>query len=51
MWLAMRGALEGPIRTLHQNYYLATTTAMTVALYEPESIPAAAAAPLAEAVL
>jgi protocatechuate 4,5-dioxygenase beta chain len=37
MWLAMRGALEGPIRTLHQNYYLATTTAMTVTLYEPET--------------
>jgi hypothetical protein len=35
MWLAMRGALGERIRTLHQNYYLATTTAMTVALYEP----------------
>ena len=36
MWLAMRGALgDGPIRRLHHNYYLATTTAMTVALYEP----------------
>ncbi|SIK51728.1 protocatechuate 4,5-dioxygenase subunit beta [Mycobacteroides abscessus subsp. abscessus] len=30
----MRGAIEGPIRKLHQNYYLATTTAMTVVLYE-----------------
>jgi hypothetical protein len=36
MWLAMRGALgEGAIRRLHHNYYLATTTAMAVALYEP----------------
>jgi protocatechuate 4,5-dioxygenase beta chain len=34
MWLAMRGALSGPIRKIHQNYYLATTTAMTVVLYE-----------------
>jgi hypothetical protein len=34
MWLAMRGAIEGPVRKLHQNYYLATTTAMTVVLYE-----------------
>ena len=34
MWLAMRGALSNNIRKLHQNYYLATTTAMTVVLYE-----------------
>jgi hypothetical protein len=34
MWLAMRGALGGSIRKIHQNYYLATTTAMTVVLYE-----------------
>ena len=34
MWLAMRGALGDGIRKLHQNYYLATTTAMTVVLYE-----------------
>lgn len=34
MWLAMRGALSPEIRKLHQNYYLATTTAMTVVLYE-----------------
>jgi hypothetical protein len=34
MWLAMRGALSDDIRKLHHNYYLATTTAMTVALYE-----------------
>jgi hypothetical protein len=37
MWLAMRGALGDRIRKLHQNYYLATTTAMTVVLYEEES--------------
>lgn len=35
MWLAMRGALGGEIRTLHRNCYLATTTTMAVALYEP----------------
>jgi Catalytic LigB subunit of aromatic ring-opening dioxygenase len=35
MWLAMRGALGDRIRKLHENYYLATATAMTVALYEP----------------
>jgi len=34
MWLAMRGATEGPLRKVHQNYYLATTTAMTAVLYE-----------------
>lgn len=34
MWLAMRGALGGRVRELHRNYYLATTTAMTVTLYE-----------------
>jgi hypothetical protein len=34
MWLAMRGALPGPLIELHRNYYLATTTAMTVVLYE-----------------
>jgi hypothetical protein len=34
MWLAMRGALSERILKLHQNYYLATTTAMTVVLYE-----------------
>lgn len=31
MWLAMRGALSPTVRQLHLNYYLATTTAMTVA--------------------
>jgi hypothetical protein len=34
MWLAMRGALSDDIRKTHQNYYLATSTAMTVALFE-----------------
>jgi protocatechuate 4,5-dioxygenase beta chain len=34
MWLAMRGAMGEKVRKLHQNYYLATTTAMTVALFE-----------------
>lgn len=34
MWLAMRGAMGPTVRKLHQNYYLATTTAMTVALFE-----------------
>jgi hypothetical protein len=33
MWLAMRGALDEP-RKLHQNYYLATTTAMALLLLE-----------------
>jgi len=34
MWLAMRGAMGPKLRKLHQNYYLATTTAMTVVLFE-----------------
>jgi hypothetical protein len=34
MWLTMRGAMGGSVRKIHQNYYLATTTAMTVVLYE-----------------
>ena len=34
MWLAMRGAMPDTIRKVHQNYYLATTTAMTVVLFE-----------------
>jgi hypothetical protein len=34
MWLAVRGALSDNLNKLHQNYYLATTTAMTVVLYE-----------------
>lgn len=45
MWLAMRGALGARIRKLHQNYYLATTTAMTVALFEEADGPAEAGAP------
>jgi gallate dioxygenase len=45
MWLAMRGALGARIRSIHESYYLATTTAMAVALYQPmpESAPLAAA--------
>ncbi|WP_298163262.1 gallate dioxygenase [Brevundimonas sp.] len=35
MWLAMRGALGGAVHELHRAYYLATTTAMAVTLYEP----------------
>ena len=34
MWLAMRGALSDDITKVHQNYYLATTTAMTVVVFE-----------------
>jgi protocatechuate 4,5-dioxygenase beta chain len=33
MWLALRGALAQDIHEIHRNYYLATTTAMTVVLY------------------
>jgi gallate dioxygenase len=39
MWMAMRGALPGPIRALHESYYLATSTAMATAVYE--EVPAA----------
>ncbi|MCS0592392.1 gallate dioxygenase [Massilia norwichensis] len=39
MWLAMRGAMDGQIRCLHQNHYLATTTNMAVALYEQVTAP------------
>jgi gallate dioxygenase len=39
MWMAMRGAMDGEIRCLHQNHYLATTTNMAVALYEQVSAP------------
>lgn len=35
MWLAMRGALGENVKCLHQNYYLPTTTAMAVTVYEP----------------
>lgn len=46
MWMAMRGALAGKIRCLHQNQYLAMTTNMAVALYEqdleqPQALPLA----------
>ena len=34
MWLAMRGALGGAVVKRHQSYYLPTTTAMCVALFE-----------------
>jgi gallate dioxygenase len=34
MWLAMRGALSDDITKIHQSYYLATTTAMTVLVFE-----------------
>lgn len=34
MWLAMRGALGERVTPLHRSYYLATTTAMAVTLYE-----------------
>ena len=34
MWLAMRGALPGRLRVLHESYYLATSTAMAVGLYQ-----------------
>jgi protocatechuate 4,5-dioxygenase beta chain len=51
MWLAMRGAMDGPIHAIHQNYYLATTTAMTVALYQSgEAAPEVASTKVAEAV-
>ncbi len=34
MWLAMRGALPTHLTEVHRNYYLMTTTAMTVVAYE-----------------
>jgi len=34
MWLAMRGALSPGVKKTHQNYYLATSTAMAVSLFE-----------------
>lgn len=43
MWLAMRGALSSMARITHRNYYLATSTALTVALFEePEALESAA---------
>ena len=40
MWLAMRGALSDDIAKIHQNYYLATTTAMTVLVFEDHALAA-----------
>ncbi|MGI4859392.1 MAG: gallate dioxygenase [Janthinobacterium lividum] len=34
MWLTMRGALGATVREVHRNYYLATSTAMAVTVYE-----------------
>lgn len=36
MWLAMRGALSEHVRMVHDHYYLATTTGMTVAVFEED---------------
>jgi hypothetical protein len=38
MWLVMRGALSERVTKLHHNYYLATSTALAVALFEDESL-------------
>jgi aromatic ring-opening dioxygenase catalytic subunit (LigB family) len=38
MWLVMRGALSERVTKLHQNYYLATSTALAVALFADESL-------------
>ena len=38
MWLAMRGALSDDITKAHQNYYLATTTAMTTLVFEENHV-------------
>ncbi|MFC0386903.1 gallate dioxygenase [Muricoccus vinaceus] len=43
MWLAMRGALSDRIEKVHQNYYLATTTAMTVLVFEEKGDTASTA--------
>ncbi|HEX4781243.1 MAG TPA: gallate dioxygenase [Usitatibacter sp.] len=43
MWLAMRGALSPAARITHRNYYLATSTAMTVALFEEPALSEARA--------
>ena len=42
MWLAMRGALSDDITKVHQNYYLATTTAMTTLVFEENDAGASA---------
>ena len=49
MWLAMRGALDERVAKVHESYYLATTTAMAVAVYEDRPRPARALAEQAEA--
>lgn len=49
MWLAMRGAMPERVHRLHMNYYLATTTGMTVVLYEGLPEPGARSAALATA--
>jgi len=47
MWLAMRGALGPQLDEVHRNYYLMTTTAMTVVTYE-ERVAGDLAAPMRE---
>ena len=49
MWLAMRGALDERVEKMHESYYLATTTAMAVAVFEERPQPARALAEQAEA--
>jgi len=43
MWMAMRGALPGPISALHESYYLATSTAMATGVYEQVPAPSRSA--------
>ena len=47
MWLAMRGAMGPHLRERHRAYYLATTTAMTVVLYDEAASAAEALLPVA----
>ena len=49
MWLAMRGALDESVEKVHESYYLATTTAMAVAIFEERPQPARLLAEQAEA--
>ena len=49
MWLAMRGALDERVEKVHESYYLATTTAMAVAIFEDRPQPARVLAEQAEA--
>jgi gallate dioxygenase len=44
MWLAMRGALSDKAAKTHQSYYLATSTAMSVVLFEEPDVEVAARA-------